>query len=731
MNRIDDNRYSVVVENGTIVEFYDKKDQLNINLAGNMGLCGSTSFTLVSDDITNQPDKKVFIPYNDRTSKGTVINSNDELITCFDEEYDITTTYKVEDGLLIDIHTNNSEISQFGVNLEFNFLGKVGTPYINQLMPTSPYTSDDKKYTYCIMTRPDGRFLVCMSLIECDGWKIDYSSANYGHYLECFKILSSFDKVYNGSGKKHIKVQIKCAESLEDVYSILQSVYKVPYYRLIAGGNFGEKPVIELSQDTDKVILISPSKKEIVVNVDDEKICKLPCEEYGFYKVIPCNGEIKGIDGYVWYCSDMKQLFDLSCKAIKKPYHGDDNMCEGGCFLWSMLLNMRLHNNLNYDDTAKFELSQVLGKNGVDITRKTIVPYKTERFAPYHISNSVRIQEQFFATSMLLEAYKLYKDEEYLEHAVNALNELVDNWITDEGMITHGRDCTTVCAPIITIVDMANFLKERNDERAERFKKTAILVAEYLIKRGFDFPTEGMGDNSESDAEDGSISCTALSLLYVCANLHYDKRYIDFAGKVLNIHKAFTIYSPDVRMNASSFRWWETIWEGDGQGPAICAGHAWTIWKAEALYLYGMLTCNEDALLDSWNGYISNFAKTNSNGEMYACYEPDFIRGGGKESTKQRLYTLTDEDVPIKYEIAHSYPEHTDNSLSRYAWVRNAYSWYETAAVLKKGNTIFALNGKLDGNTLIVQDNIKKVFIGQMSEDIEIKAQNPINIIKA
>lgn len=77
--------------------------------------------------------------------------------------------------------------------------------------------------------------------------------------------------------------------------------------------------------------------------------------------------------------------------------------------------------------------------------------------------------------------------------------------------------------------------------------------------------------------EDGSISCTALSLLYFCMHLEIKEEYLNLAKEILELHNAWRIYTPDARMNGSSFRWWETIWEGDGQGPAISAGHAWTI----------------------------------------------------------------------------------------------------------------------------------------------------------
>lgn len=729
MNRIENDRYILVIDDGIIKEFYDKEDKSGVNISGNMNLFGSVGFTLLSDDITSQEDRPNCSPYKDRTSVGKKVFADENSACYCDEEYQINMRYSLDKGLNIEAKTDNPEISQFGVNLELNFLGKRGTPYINQIMPTSPYTSIDNKYMYCIMTRADGRFIVCTAVTECDGWKIDYSPEKSGHYIRNFKFLASFDKVYNGSKRKNVKINIQCAESLKEAYEIISSIYNIPYCYNILGGNFGNNPVIGVSEESEKIEVISPSGKKSVIETKENKICEIPVSEYGFYKVIPYSEGKQGIDSLVWYGKNMKELFDLSTLAIRESYHGDITLCEGYCFLWAMLADMRLEGHLKFDAVARKELSEIMGENGVNIPRKTILPYKTEEFDAYHISGSKRIQEQFFGVSILMEAYKLYKEEEYLEFAVEALNELVKNWITDEGMVFNGQDYTTVCAPVIPVVDMAKLLSELNDERSKLFYDTAIKIAEFLLKRGLRFPTEGMGEDSESDAEDGSVSCTALSVLYVCANLHYDKRYIDFAEGILKVHKAWTIYSPDARMNRSSFRWWETIWEGDGQGPAICAGHAWTIWKAEALYLYGILTCDEEAIVESWNSFITNFSKTTEKGVMYACFEADYIRGGGEEWHKKGLKQLEGEDISVKYKIAHCYPEHCDNSLSRYAWVRNAYSWYNTAALIEyKGKTL-GINMELKDGECSLSENITSVFIGKMKGQITVRCDKPVKII--
>jgi len=426
MEKIIENKYyRVTVRDGAITEFCDKSDLSKTNLAGNMNLFGRACFTFKSDDVTSDENSVLFKPYRVRMSEACVVKSDESTIELCDSENDIHITYRLADGLELEAITHNEEISQFGINLELNFLGKLGTPYQKQIMPTSPYTSLNKEFMYCIMTRINGGFLVCAALQQCDGWKIDYSTDYFGHYIENFSFLASFDKQYGGSNRKQIKVCIKAADTIQEAYDVIHSLYNVPYCTCIAGGNFAGEPIVKVSEDTDRLLVITPDNQEINVDTKGKKTLKLPVNEQGFYSVIPYSGTVQGIDGCVWYSYDMKKLFDLSCLSVRKPYHGDANICEGGCFLWAMLLDMRLNNNWSFDSVVKTELSDIMGKNGVKIKGKTIVPYKTESYAAYHLADSKRVQSQFFGVSILMEAYKTYGDEEYLEYGISALNELI------------------------------------------------------------------------------------------------------------------------------------------------------------------------------------------------------------------------------------------------------------------------------------------------------------------
>ncbi len=724
MNILENKDYRVTVEDGVIKGFFSKLDPDGKNLADSDGVLGSVCYTLKDDDITKAAVP--FAPYKSRISRGEAVKVDENSIELFDTDMGISSRFALSCGLFLEASAKNPEISEFGINLDLNFIEKSGD-YRYQLLPTSPNDTDDGSLHFCIMTRPHGGYLLCAAVGDCVGWKIDYSSHAYGHFILNFKFLASFDKAYapESSESKRLGVWLFAEKELDEVYKRLSFVYGVPYVRLVLGGSFIGKPTVEVSPDTDRLVVTSPMGKVSELRPCGKTVF-IPTEEFGFYTVTPYSADVCGIGGRVWYSADANRLFTKSCEAMRPPYHPDDNLAEGGCFIWAWLLNMRLSGHLAFDEKARRELSEIMGQDGIRTKRKTIVPYKTEKYDAYHIEGSDRIQEQFFGVSILTEAYKLYGDKKYLEFAIEALSELQRNWITPEGKIYNGVDYTTVCAPVIPIVDLAILLNNIGDRRGEHFCELALKIAEYLLGRGISFPTEGDAEKFE----DGSVSCTALSLLYVYHHIKRDGRFLRFAGEVLKLHEAWTVYSSDVRMNGSSFRWWETIWEGDGEGPAICAGHAWTAWKTEALYLYALAAHDEAALLASYNGYMSTLVKTQSDGSMYACFEPDYIRGGGDADVKRDLKQLAGEDRGVKYKLAHSYPEHKDNSLSRYAWIRYAYSWLGTAAVIKKDGEMIALNARLDGDTLILAPEIKTLFLGDGVGNIKLSGANNVRMLQ-
>jgi hypothetical protein len=213
---------------------------------------------------------------------------------------------------------------------------------------------------------------------------------------------------------------------------------------------------------------------------------------------------------------------------------------------------------------------------------------------------------------------------------------------------------------MIPIVDMANFLKDKDGLRAKKYYESARRMAEFIYNRNLNFPTEGRKTFDKKTFEDGSISCSALALLYFCNKVKLESKYLKRAKNILDFHDAWVIKTPVCQMKNSTLRWWETLWEGDKDGPAICAGHAWTIWRAEADYLYYKLTKDEQYYEKAVNGFITNLSKIDSEGRSYAIYSPDMINGGG----------VNKEFGKFEYKIANKFPKQEDCGLSRYVWIR-------------------------------------------------------------
>ena len=170
--KLQNSKYSITVEDGIIKSFTERRDS-QINLADKKGALGTACYTRRDTDIRKEPHDDL-TPYNAlRAEYSEVETTDDERIICRDTKNHITAEYSLtENGLQITCETDNDMISCFGVNVDLNFMGKFGTNFKDQLLPTSPYTSEDGKYMYCIMTRPNGRFVGASALTECDGWKI-------------------------------------------------------------------------------------------------------------------------------------------------------------------------------------------------------------------------------------------------------------------------------------------------------------------------------------------------------------------------------------------------------------------------------------------------------------------------------------------------------------------------------------------------------------------------------
>ena len=627
----------------------------------------SVSYTLLSDDITHGA-KPQGTPYVSRTG---VLDGNG-----YNAETDSRLTAETFcGGYKLTLTTKSDALSEFGLNLPFNFMGKLNAGgWRKQYLFNSPYASEDNEHIYCYLSNPLGKNLMLVFGSPADGWKMDYSPYLGGHYFYNLKALANFDKAYRtGSRYKELVLYLFEVGAFEEGLEKVAEVKGVPiliYDR--SGGARGAQIMVRAIGDCDEV------------EADGKKIPYRGAFTYtikykGTAVLTPYFGGKKGLDCTVYGYENIDALYADSMQAVSMQDIAvtDGNLCEHQCWVSAMLRYMlKYGGNAAYERLVKAELDVICETDERKAEpRQTILSKPHGKYPAYHIYKSSRVQEQFFGVTILLDAYEYFGDETYLRYATNALDCLLSTYQKADGRIeTYTEwsgaydDYTTVCAPIIPVIDMALFYQNIDAKKAAFYRQSAEKIAAYLYRRGLNFPTEGGAtDEAETEMEDGSISCTALSLLYYCAKIERKEEYIVKAKEILDIHESWVINTPIAPMYRSSLRWWETKWEGDRDGNAICAGHAWTIWLAEADFWYFYLTGDNTYYNEAYNGFMSNFAKIDADGKSYTCYQPDYIAGGG----------FTDRADDVEFRIAKGFPRQTDSGLSRYVWIRAVESIIE------------------------------------------------------
>lgn len=625
----------------------------------------SIAYTLKSDDIT-KGKKPSCTPFLDRCDYFEYNLSKNECCQLMVVGY--------KDGLIIDIY-GNENMSEFGLNLPFNFMGKreLGG-WENQFLLNSPYRSPDKKFIYTYLTKPNGNNLVVATLSDSDGWKMDYSPYSWGHYFINLKFLANYDKAYNTPRKdNHLKLAILPVTDFNSCLDVLSELYGVPFFDYdISGGKIGDTVSLIPYGNVDK-ILEKHNGQEAVLHFNKEYTIKYEGET----EITPiCQGKF-GAPITIYGFSDIVSLYKKSMDSVNVDIinkRTNSNLCEHQCWVSAMLrFLMKYGNTLSgvdknaYESKLKAQLDIITEEDeGKAIQEVTILNKPHNIFPAYNVYKSRRVQELHFGIIILLDAYKYFGDKKYYDYMIGATDCLLDFYYNNGKIqVDWGGGCVedyiTVCSPMIAICDVANFLKDKDKARHQKYKECASKVAEFLYNRGLNFPTEGSKtDLTEREMEDGSISCTALSLLYYCKNIKRQEKYIEKAKEILDIHESWVMKSPICQMHYSSLRWWETGWEGDCDGPALCCGHAWSIWRGEADYIYYELTGNKEYLRKARNTFLTNLSKIQPDGTTYAIYNTDELNGGGFHT----------ECSKITYKIASRFASWQDCGLSRYVWVR-------------------------------------------------------------
>lgn len=630
--------------------------------AGDAILAGmpSVCYTLKGDRLQTG-EKPPFTPYIAR--KDALAYAGQGVWRARDTGASVRISERGED-IVFSLSCPKDDIGEWGLELPFNFMGKKrGGGWRNQFLLNSPYRSSDGKIQYCYLTKPNGKHLLVLFESVADGWMMEYSPYAYGHFFLGLKCLQRFAPAYKEEGGEHppLVVSLIPVNGFEDALRAVSDRLQVPVLLPEkCGGRIGERVRLKVYGACDALEAggrLRPFAEEFAI------------EAQGLFPLVPCFRGKRGAGAVLYGYRDELSLWKASMDTVSAEdlKRTDGNLCEHQCWATAMLRYSSLFGgNEEYARKLKKILSVITAAGEARIPRLTVE--KTEE--GYGVFRSDRIQEGFFGVSLLWDAYRRFGDGVYREYAVGLLDSLLRRYQRADGRIerVHAatgkrEDYSTVCCLMIPVVDMALELRGKDEPRAARYARAAAALAEYLYRRGFCFPTENeVSDLTESEVEEGSVACTALSLLYYCAKIERNEAYLSRAKEILDLHDHWVMRTPIAPQFYSTVRWWETIWEGDKDGPALCCGHAWTVWRAEADYWYGVLADDANYLRRAENGFLSNFAKIGKDGRSYACWQADFITGGGE--------TVRAEDV--EFRIAYGFPRHTDSGLSRYPWIRFA-----------------------------------------------------------
>jgi len=218
--------------------------------------------------------------------------------------------------------------------------------------------------------------------------------------------------------------------------------------------------------------------------------------------------------------------------------------------------------------------------------------------------------------------------KEYLPDLKGLCRHMLEEHIDATGILWNQNfdyetpvDYSTVDCPMVHLLRAADVLAEEDPALAERLNTVCRKQAEHLLNRGFDFPTEG-----EACTEDGSIACQAWGLARAYNRIpDPDPEWLVLAQALMAYHAKLELSAADVRLDGSSLRFWETMYETDEWGPSVNAGHGWTLWSAFARLELFEATGDFEDLWQLWRHTVCVASRQEEDGLFHPCYTPDPI----------------------------------------------------------------------------------------------------------
>ncbi|MCK4542472.1 MAG: hypothetical protein KAU17_09575 [Spirochaetales bacterium] len=764
--------YSIKIdpENGTIKEFIDLKGKYHENLVS----C-----------VENRVFGRIFRRNEEKDEYVSLSLKNisfDNSLDFSDETGKNCVSYILnESNIEINFTVDSGNNLRTGIELDLNFINTPGLKKGDDMViPTSPNMEEGGEQGFYLMSRTSGRYIVLAFPRPFACWRLKYS--NFGHHLLGFQLLLSLSDMkypegtvlnaYNSSS-----VRIGFAEDLEEAYTLASRLGGFPVVHAPFFGGTGRiKIPLTIAGEADELLLIDPHKKKEKIEISGNKGEKINIElrvpgqytllakkdaqvsKSTFFRNIDWESLIKrtvdfGVshfqlpEGCYARAIDATNLAYRNMKVIGGYSFGDpyeEHSCgsgEFGGFLAWLTVKRMLHFGETEDliaSSKKYFYSWALqngaGSNSFFLNAISPVTQQNmgETFSQGHLfKDQLYIQYEGWFLEEFCDYFQLTKDQSLLNKIKLIAFHMIDEHQDENGALinisSHNDgifqkvDYTSCGTPVIGLIKAGRLLMEEGLDREKKVLSGAEKACNHLVKRGFNFPTETLPD--VEFVEEGSMACTALSLIYAYLHVAANENYKKMAGAILQAHDDWIIRSPQASLYGSSFRYWENIWETKDWGPSINGGHAWSIWTAEAWYYHYFISGDFSDLIESFAGFISNLSKVNQDGSMYSNYTPDFIPGDFSHNGSQ---------FTTKY-LAHGFPKRTFVSSSAYFLIRGSETWLRTSAIgLWKGELI-SLNGFLDDKSNFISHapRFKILALDNGIGRIEMQHEGELEIIKS
>lgn len=662
-----------------------------------------------------------------------------------------------------------------GIHMDWNFFDSPGDVWQNQCMPHILYTDPDYTYAYLVFATPKKQY-AALTLRGFCAWRICYSYA--GHQMRGFQILTQADDVRTDGKaslqpKTDTEIHLFFSNSEEECLSFIASDLGIAIaYPAISGGMPGAKiPVCVLGTaqtmqvtmpdgtadklDKGCVVLSDTGIYELTTISDNglRHTSRVLCHEsweHLFDKVNAFYREhFQDESGAFYRAVWADTLTPNGGVTLEGTAFGNVNSlysCRSGEFGgfagWAMMKNCLLFGRKKelMPSITQYIYNWALNRghesnpyNGS--ISKAPLNYLGRQYGPYHLFHEINVQQhEAFFMEQLVDFFRLTRDKSVLDDAVRLAEHFICEHMND-GMVvcqnmpeSDGTDYSTVHAPICGLIKLAQIIEDEQPEKAHWLRQHAEALADHVYRRGFTFPTEG-----EPCTEDGSVSCSAITLLWAYRWLTPKPEYLQLARALIEQHDALVLRGADCRQKNSSVRFWETQYESRDWGPSINAGHAWSIWTAEAKALLAEITGEFALLRDSYEGFVTNISKVRENGAMPSCFTPDMIPGtphapcvwGGTEE----IVDVT-EMRPTSTHLALDYVRKTYSCSGNYFLIKAAELWDHICGI-DFTNSI-GINGVLTAGRFTPAAKAIKTLImqGAPKQTVIVKVENacPIRV---